>query len=724
MTVGPPRVGKTFLRHLLLGLPPPKDSASTAVMETADMVSLPKSTVKTIKTETFVALDEKKEWVLLKRTSAIESLLMILHEREARREINRKQFKVASQAKQERSKEVDSQAVTHIVDPHLEVSPSVSRSDEVVDSMDYQATDVSFVNEVTSNTVTPGTTPHRYQRPDPIIDEIVHLLQTEKNYDSINLQEAHLLQFIDCGGQLAYHDILPIFVNLPAIYLHVFNLTMGLKAFPKDEIRFQDGLDCYLATSPLNVEQMMTRSMMTIHALTHKRVSLPEEVKAEGSPEPCIAFIGTHYDKFCTDNKQETDKKLKDISTELDESTRPMSSCLKVIKHQQPGLPAMFFPVNNLMELGHESQDMDLSVRSIKCLKRRLEEVPGVEVTVPIKWYLFQLISQDRQNRYCQYQELYKYCADHGISKDAGDFYAMVTYFNALGLLTHLCGPDKSKQHIEHAEKCDCLVFTDPSHLFQNVTKLYQVQFLGKGHFTGDRLKLKEKGVLTMTALDELGVDVDKSCFMEILVQLFIGAKMDEDKTLFVPSVLTNPTNPTTSRDVDANGLYLHCFAIAFLDTVVIPCGVFTGMTARLQSKKGWKVCFGSISRMHMEFKVDLQGHVHVLDHTAYIEVTVDEYCNFEMCRNAIIEATAESYCFLFHTTDTQSGTETCEKCRESPYLLLGKTCEHCSKNFAELKLDENCVPTFTSCMKDCHAKRLCDDKHRTPFQKLVHKVS
>ena len=47
-----------------------------------------------------------------------------------------------------------------------------------------------------------------------------------KNPDlaDVALSDAHL-QFLDCGGQLAYHDILPFFVNIPAIYLNVFSVT-------------------------------------------------------------------------------------------------------------------------------------------------------------------------------------------------------------------------------------------------------------------------------------------------------------------------------------------------------------------------------------------------------------------------------------------------------------------------------------------------------------------
>ena len=130
------------------------------------------------------------------------------------------------------------------------------------------------------------------------IQEINMLLKSENDQDKIYLLDAHLLQFIDCGGQLAYHDIIPIFVNIPAIYLHVFNLTVELTECPEDGICNEDGSDGFSAKSPLTIAQMMARSVLVIRDLACKRVHLPEEVAAEGTPQPPVAFIGTHYDTF------------------------------------------------------------------------------------------------------------------------------------------------------------------------------------------------------------------------------------------------------------------------------------------------------------------------------------------------------------------------------------------------------------------------------------------
>ena len=55
----------------------------------------------------------------------------------------------------------------------------------------------------------------------------IHCQLQNTTIAEIKLSVGHLLQFLDWGEQLAFHDILPIFVNISAIYLNVFNPYRG-----------------------------------------------------------------------------------------------------------------------------------------------------------------------------------------------------------------------------------------------------------------------------------------------------------------------------------------------------------------------------------------------------------------------------------------------------------------------------------------------------------------
>ena len=356
---------------------------------------------------------------------------------------------------------------------------------------------------------------------------------------AVALSDAHLLQFLDCGGQLAYHDILPLFVNIPAIYLNVFNVTEELTKCPIDEQCSTEGNKMYAAKSALSVAEMVTRSAMTVRSLADRKVPLLPNVACKSKPR--LMLVGTHLDKL---DEKDADEKLKASNDILQKALQVKSHNLEraIVPNEESQL--MFFPVNNKLYVDKSHQ----SRKHCKCkhccatknLKGRITKQAmedAVKVDVPVRWYLYQLLelSQSEKSFY-SYSELYERCRVEGSVTDVGEFHAMVTYFHALGLLIHLCGAD-----VGHTEESACLVFTNPSHLFENISKLYLVQF--EDVRGGDKILLKHEGKLTRDALQELGVQLNPDHFMDLLVQLFIGAEIKSQeggRILFVPSVLTS----------------------------------------------------------------------------------------------------------------------------------------------------------------------------------------
>ena len=547
----------------------------------------------------------------------------------------------------------------------------------------------------------------------------------------VALSDAHLLQFLDCGGQLAYHDILPLFVNIPAIYLNVFNVTEELTECPIDELCSTEGNTTYAAKSALSLAEMVTRSAMTVRSLADRKVPLLPDVTCESKPR--IILVGTHLDKL---DEKDADEKLKASDEILQKVLELESRLLERAIVPNKKFKLMFFPVNNKLYVDKSHQ----SHKHCKCkhccatknLKGRITKQAmedAVKVDVPVRWYLHQLLelSQSEKSFY-SYRELYERCKVEGCVTDVGEFHAMVTYFHALGLLIHLCGAD-----VGHTEESTCLVFTNPSYLFENISKLYLVQF--EEVRGGDKILLKHEGKLTRDALRELGVQLNPDHFMDLLVQLFIGAEIksqEGDRVLFVPSVLTSspddaaPSGVSTGPQGESLG-----FAVTFESTSFIPCGVFTGMSARLQNASGWKIFTKSISRKRMMFTVGTEGTVTLFDYATHISVNMDHHeGQYRKYRDTVIEAIADSYCFLFHSKsakDPQSGP--CSECVKSTYLVLGQTCQECcaqcdtpeAPHFAELKVDH--IAKTVRCPRITTAKKLrkseCD-----LFQNMSHYVS
>ena len=549
---------------------------------------------------------------------------------------------------------------------------------------------------------------------------------------NVALSEAHLLQFLDCGGQLAYHDILPLFVNIPAIYLNVFNVTEELTECPIDELCSTEGNTMYAAKSALSIAEMVTRSAMTVRSLADRKVPLLPDVTCESKPR--LMLVGTHLDKL---DEKDADEKLKASNEILHKALQLKSRLLEraVIPNEESQL--MFFPVNNKLYVDKSHQSHKhcecKHCRATKNLKGRITKQAmkdAVKVKVPVRWYLHQLLELSQSKKpFYSYSELYKRCRAEGSVANAGEFHAMVTYFHALGLLIHLCGAD-----VAHTEESACLVFTDPSYLFENISKLYLVQFVDiRG---GDKVLLKHEGKLTKNALRDLGVQLDPNYFLDLLVQLFIGAEIksqERGRILFVPSVLTSspddaaPSGVSTGPQEESLG-----FAVTFENTSFIPCGVFTGMSARLQNAEGWEICTDSISRKRMTFGVGAVGFVSLHDHATHISVKMHNHKGkYREYRDTVIKAVADSYCFLFHSKsakDPQSGP--CSECVKSPYLVLGQTCqddhtlhETCAApHVAELKV-VNQVATSVRCQLNQAAKEL-DRSECDLFQNMSHYVS
>ena len=775
MTIGPPRAGKTALRHHLLELDPPEVSSSTPVMKTAETVSVCPSgsaaspgevghvsplgadpsiedssesedtsssnesddpigqkVAEKSRVENRMFLVTENKWVLVNNDSGILSLLT--HLRDTIAAWSSTAQKPVDYETGAKDNILPSTHETAAEDSLLHSSHETAAQDSWLHSSHGTAAEDIMLPNTHESMHREAAIQHSGDKSDSVALMSSRIYRELQNPDlaDVALSDAHLLQFLDCGGQLAYHDILPLFVNIPAIYLNVFNVTEELTECPIDELCSTEGNTMYAAKSALSVAEMVTRSVMTVRSLADRKVPLLPDVTCESKPR--VILVGTHLDKL---DEKDADEKLKASNVILQKALQLKTHHLETAVVPNKKSQLMFFPVNNKLYVDKSHQSHKhckcKHCRATKNLKGRITKQAmedAVKVDVPVRWYLHQLLELSQSEKpFYSYSELYERCRAEGSVTDVGEFHAMVTYFHALGLLIHLCGAD-----VGHTEESACLVFTNPSYLFENISKLYLVQF--EEVTEGGEILLKREGKLTRDALRVLGVQLEPNHFMDLLVQLFIGAEIksqEEDRILFVPSVLTSspddaaPSGVSTGPQEESLG-----FAVTFENTSFIPCGVFTGMSARLQNAEEWEICTDSISRKRMKFGVGAVGFVSLHDHATHISVKMHKHKGkHQEYRDTVIKAVADSYCFLFHSKsakDPQSGP--CSECVKSPYLVLGQTCqddhtlhETCvAPHFAELKAEDQ-VAMSVRCQLNQAAKELsrseCD-----LFQNMSHFVS
>ena len=735
MTIGPPRVGKTALRHLLLELPLPEVSLSTPVMNTAETVSI-LSSDETTSAENqlpgtanadmeLIHIGREDEWVLVNEISGILSLLSHLKEqimdkakhgdlipKGAQVQLQSHEVECANSAPV-LSKAIQPEAQSCLSHTDYEPAPSEPEQDKVAQPI--ASTSASATAEETTQV-------------SAAVSQLYELLQTP-GIANITLPDAKLLQFLDCGGQLAYHDILPIFSTIPAIYLHVFDLTQDLAAYPEDQICLgADEGEVRLHTqSPLSVADMMSQSVMTITSLADKRVQLPEGVLLSEPPKPHIVFVGTHLDELA--------KKCKNRKLTFDATDETLHSVLKseshsveamVVRNPDECLPAMFFPVSC-----KQSVHSDVGSLAVKQLKRRIKTfVSDVKVKVPVKWYLYQMLEisrvKEQREPVQKYRDLFRSCYRTKAVDDLKEFHTMITYFHALGLLIHACNEEAHW----HSEDSACLIFTDPSYLFENVSKLFHVQFLEEIRCEGNLRKLKREGKLTEKTLKDLKVDstrITYEAFMDVLVTFYIGADIvdgtgNEGRTLFIPSVL-----PVKEISYPVAAEQSCHFVIAFNEKPFVPCGVYAGAIARLQSLEDWMIitASGTLSRSNASFGIAAEGTVHLFNCSSHIRVELNdcEGQKAQQYRDEVLKAVTKSYCFLFHAKPMEG--QPCTTCGEVPYLELGQTCHCCKKksdHIATLWLEDGEAKTVR-CTRTMHTKRLCKE-HLELFGCIQNNVS
>ena len=666
----------------------------------------------------------KDKWVLVNEASGLQSLLRYL------REHLHNTAKLSSQ-----------------------FTPEVTQSMEATSDGRAPDTPVTSVHMITSKEKAPNlqiTSQENAQMNRPLVpglkgpfdttaQQLFQLLQ-QANVQDFPVLDAKLLQFLDCGGQLAYHDILPLFTTVPSIYLHVFNLIEDLMANPTDQIQF-DGIEqeCYSkAISPVTTAQMISRSAMTIKSLKSKKGNLPAEVLQSEPSEPRIMLVGTHLDvveSMCTERERK--RKMIDINTTLRKALKSEAQGLEemVLKNSTRPLPSMFYPVNNRLyteETG--SQQSDISELAVACLRKRIrDQISCVQVKVPVKWYLYQLLemSQSREGSkpVYKYRELYQSCRKDLVVDNVGEFHTMVTYFNALGLFVHLCGED-----VKHTEKSACFIFTNPTYLSENVSKLYQVQFLEEERCEGGLLSLKRRGILTRRSLQDLQLDevhLKHRDFMDLLVQLFIGAEIEAGNgegrmELFVPSVLMQPPGGHSALHSDLQESQPQ-IVLTFKDLSFVPCGVFTGAITRLLSVRKWKISKEFISRIHIPFAVGARDAVQLYDCATHIGIAmaVSDVKKVQEYRDTVLNAIAESYCFLFHCkTSKDHQSAYCKECHCNPYLILGLACQACEEanHIAVLHVEDG-DPVTVRCQETDDVEEL-SDKQQSLFKNIKHYVS
>ena len=172
-----------------------------------------------------------------------------------------------------------------------------------------------------------------------------------ENRDSTNFKFIH---FLDSGGQPVFHDILPMFIGTPCLYIYVFNSTIGLSTPLKLTYRPEQGKES-IFESPTTVGDLMLQTFSSIITMEQKvsvdfKKLFKNPKSQEVLPQSSVVPIATFKDKLLMGNGKKKEADLRE-SWKSAKGTVSMKPYEKLF-----GAEDDLFLVDNLMTCSDQSQ--------------------------------------------------------------------------------------------------------------------------------------------------------------------------------------------------------------------------------------------------------------------------------------------------------------------------------------------------------------------------------
>ena len=367
------------------------------------------------------------------------------------------------------------------------------------------------------------------------------------------------IHFIDSGGQLQYHDILPLFVQKPAVAIFVLNLSEELSHQPTIEYYGADG-------------KPVSRPYRS--SLSHKQI-LQHCLGAMCSQDarPLIITVGTHRDAAdrCSESIEEKSQKLKAL---LD------AGSFRIVYNGEE-LEEVIFAVN-----GKTPQDEDRRVA--KVLREEMISVCPQPIKMPIAWFGLEVLLQRSSH-----DGILSLVECQGCAKRLhieGDAFSA-----ALHYLVH------HNVFLHYPEVLPQTVFCDPQVVLTKVSELveYHHKLLhspaGGVAAKGDLVKFRDHGLLSVELLNRFSKHYTEGLFtphdlLKLLVSVGAIAMVgDEGIEYLMPALLPH---------LDSGHVTKYCQPGTSLIIVpsqgCIPSGLFCCLVAQLLSPTNhspWKVC-------------------------------------------------------------------------------------------------------------------------------------
>ena len=506
-----------------------------------------------------------------------------------------------------------------------------------------------------------------------------------------------LVNLIDSGGQPSFMDTLPLLLGTPCTYVHVFNASKDVDSPAEMNYRDKHGQEIVMECKETTWE-LMLRSFSSVHTLKYKCTkhlqNLMEEDKSV--PQCRIAIVGTFKDELMKCSKH--NEVITSLNARLEGLCKNMHSSLTFIANDQSNdNERCLFLVNNLLYEDSQLQDKMKCAKEaqyVDSLRNALSsEKAALQLKIPLMWLMLELVTRRSGVKYIKYKELKSFCLEHGYIDDNEDsedqFRALLMLFHDLGFYAYY--------ELKGIKKEDTFVCTEATALFKEVSKLLIIHFItpksiAAQHFqeTGEILTQNDQYKELFSEID-IDPAIDQRWFLMVVHHLGLAARVS-NSAYFVPLALPYGR---VNLDVECTVAKL-CFALkskeTFSNTYHLPRSVFPRLIVILSNDRdNWEPDLPRSARTTVKF-IHRGAHVYITELATLVEVTlILPQVSFFGYDSSFVPSAFDtnklhSLCSSVRSALTKTMREACksifgDRYTEDACVTDGFLCSHCERS-------------------------------------------
>ena len=361
-----------------------------------------------------------------------------------------------------------------------------------------------------------------------------HNLSTEAEFDE---KQCTFIYLLDTGGQPSFQNIVPLLLDFPCNFLHVFKASERLTD-PYVNAFCRDGATEEKRANSRSTWELMKESITAAYTMSMKSKRQLKAFDMPNEPQLRIFLVGTHLSHLPED--PEAEKALLDhnkkVLEEMDNKPYDGNRVFPPKEVAYKGAGSYFLLDSQLQG---DSKMKDHTYKIVNALRSQLADSKNrLALKVPKVWFCLQLITSSVKKKMWKFTEVKEFCLRcqfiQPVDPDR-QLLALLNLFHCLGFYLYF---DLN----EYKEQWIC---TDATFLYKEMSKVLSVQY-GPSESSSPELRIfKKTGEISEATSEnlfqELGIDADipTRWLLEVLVKIGIAGKVREKEThYFIPAAL------------------------------------------------------------------------------------------------------------------------------------------------------------------------------------------